>query len=197
VYRPAVDERKTGSERRFDERRLRNDGSPYGVARTRRPTRRDRAFGCRRGATPTTRRITPTCRRGSVAGSSARWPTSQRVDDLDPSAVPALDGWQREAVLAAASLLRQRFTAAPEDERARTVHDALLEVMEPRRRQARLQRELHASGPITPLALRSERRSRGRRAGTDRREWEFGPPRGKERREDERRADHERRARRP
>jgi hypothetical protein len=132
------------------------------------------------------------------ASSSARWSTSRRdEDDLNASPVPAaLDGWQREAVLAAAALLRQRFTATPDDERARTLHDALLEVMEPRRRQARLQRELCATKPIQPLALRSERRSRGRRAGTDRRVWEFGPPRGKERREDERRGD-ERRARRP
>jgi hypothetical protein len=33
VYRPAIDERKTGVERRFEERRVRNDGSPYGVER--------------------------------------------------------------------------------------------------------------------------------------------------------------------
>ena len=132
-----------------------------------------------------------------MAASSARWPTLRRDDDdRDPSATPALDAWQREAVLAAASLLRQRFIATPDDERARTLHEALLEVMEPRRRQARLQRELCAADPIAPLALRSERRSRGRRAGTDRRVWEFGPPRGKERREDERRSVDERRARR-
>jgi hypothetical protein len=130
------------------------------------------------------------------ASNTARWSTSRRDDnDHDASAVPALDAWQREAVLAAASLLRQRFIATPEDERARTLHEALLEVMEPRRRQARLQRELCASDPVAPLALRSERRSRGRRAGTDRRVWEFGPPRGRERREDERRAAAERRAR--
>jgi hypothetical protein len=131
-----------------------------------------------------------------VAASSARWSTLRRDDDEDAPAVAALDGWQREAVLAAASLLRQRFIGTPDDERARTLHEALLEVMEPRRRQARLQRELCAADPIAPLALRSERRSRGRRAGTDRRVWEFGPPRGKERREDERRAADERRARR-
>jgi hypothetical protein len=33
LYRPAIDERKTGVERRFEERRVRNDGSPYGVER--------------------------------------------------------------------------------------------------------------------------------------------------------------------
>lgn len=130
------------------------------------------------------------------ASNTARWSTSRNDDDRDASAVPALDAWQRQALLAAASLLRQRFTDTPDDQRARTVHDALLEVMEPRRRQARLQRELRASAAIAPLTLRSERRSRGRRAGIDRRVWEFGPPRGKERRDDERRAADERRARR-
>ena len=33
VYRPFADERKTGFERRFQERRVRNDGSPYGLER--------------------------------------------------------------------------------------------------------------------------------------------------------------------
>jgi hypothetical protein len=33
VFRPAVDERQSGQDRRFQERRVRNDGSPYGVER--------------------------------------------------------------------------------------------------------------------------------------------------------------------
>ena len=89
-----------------------------------------------------------------------------------------------------------RFTASPDDERARTVHDALLEVMEPSRRARRLQRELAEPEPIATVSLRAERRARGRRAGIDRRVWEFGPPRGQERRLDERRAPAERRERR-
>jgi hypothetical protein len=108
----------------------------------------------------------------------------------------ALDQWQRQAVLAAASLLRERYRGTPDDTRARTVHEALLEVVEPTRRAVRLQREMASDSPRPSLALRSERRGRGRRAGIDRRLWEFGPPRGVERRLDERRANEERRARR-
>jgi len=106
-----------------------------------------------------------------------------------------LDVWQRQAVLAAASLLRERFLNTPDDERARTLHAALLEVVEPTRRAARLQRELHSDADAATIALRAERRARGRRSGRDRRVWEFGPPRGRERRRCERR-DAERRDRR-
>ena len=97
-------------------------------------------------------------------------------------------------MLAAAALLRHRFSATPDDKRARTVHDALLEVVEPTRRAVRLEREMSADTSSAALALRSERRGRGRRAGIDRRLWEFGPPRGMERRLDERRAPDERRS---
>ena len=105
----------------------------------------------------------------------------------------ALDVWQRQAVLAAASLLRERFSGTPADSRARAVHDALLEVIEPTRRAVRLQREMSDSESGPALTLRSERRARGRRSGTDRRESEIGPPRGIERRKAERRAPEERR----
>ena len=108
----------------------------------------------------------------------------------------ALDAWQRQAVLAAAALRRHRCSGTPDDSRARTVHDALLEVVEPTRRAVRLQQETSAEAVGAAVTLRSERRGRGRRAGIDRRLWEFGPPRGIERRLDERRANEERRARR-
>jgi hypothetical protein len=108
--------------------------------------------------------------------------------------VPApLDFWQRQAVLAAAALLRARFQGTPQDRRAKAVHDARLEVIDPARRAARLEREL-ADRAASPPRLRSERRARGRRAGTDRRVWEFGAPRGRERRKRERRGKKERRA---
>ena len=45
-----------------------------------------------------------------------------------------LDVWQRQAVLAAAALLRERFGMSPTDAKAKAVHDALLEVVEPKRR---------------------------------------------------------------
>jgi hypothetical protein len=108
----------------------------------------------------------------------------------------ALDQWQRQAVLAAASLLRERFSGTPGDSRARALHDALLEVVEPTRRALRLQREMADEAVGAALTLRSERRARGRRSGTDRRELEIGPPRGIERRKAERRAPDERRTRR-
>lgn len=130
-----------------------------------------------------------------MAVSSTRW-QPRSFDAGDSSGAPALAPWQRQAVLAAASLLVHRFTASPDDDRARTVHDALLEVMEPSRRARRLQRELAEPEPIATVSLRAERRARGRRAGIDRRVWEFGPPRGQERRLDERRAADERRERR-
>lgn len=103
--------------------------------------------------------------------------------------------WQRQAVMAAASLLRERFLNTPDDQRARTLHAALLEVVEPTRRAARLEHELQSDVAATTIALRAERRARGRRSGGDRRLWEFGPPRGRERRRCERR-DAERRERR-
>ena len=107
-----------------------------------------------------------------------------------------LDLWQRQAVLAAASLLRQRFSDAPDDTRARTLYEALMEVIEPARRAVRLQREMSAAAAAAAIELRTERRARGRRSGSDRRTWEFGPPRGIERRLAERRTLQERRSRR-
>jgi hypothetical protein len=130
-----------------------------------------------------------------MAVSTSRW-QPRSFESGDTTGASVLAAWQRQAVLAAASLLRQRFVDTPDDQRARTVHEALLEVMDPSRRAQRLQRELAAPEPVATLSLRAERRARGRRAGTDRRVWEFGPPRGLERGLDERRAPDERRARR-
>jgi hypothetical protein len=59
VFRPVVDERQDGQDRRFTERRIRDDGSPYGVER--RSGAQTRA-GERRGdlARPSTVRSGPT-----------------------------------------------------------------------------------------------------------------------------------------
>ena len=148
------------------------------VARQKRPHRRRRGrprpvCGRRFVTRPTTCLTFPICWRGSMAGNTERG--------------GALDLWQRQAVLAAAALLRHRFSGTPDDSRARTVHDALLEVVEPKRRAVRLQREMSADEAGAAPTLRSERRGCGRRAGIDRRLWEFGPPRGVERRGDDRR----------
>lgn len=107
----------------------------------------------------------------------------------------ALDLWQRQAVLAAATFLRERFQGADGDGRARAVHDALLEVVEPKRRAIRLQREMSKAADRAALTLNTERRARprDRRTGWERRVVDIGSPTGVERRRGERRAGEERR----
>jgi hypothetical protein len=109
-----------------------------------------------------------------------------------------LDVWQRQAVLAAATLLRDRFGMAPEDAKAKAVHDALLEVVEPKRRALRLQREMSAAADGAVLTMKTERRgrSRDRRTGWERRVLDVGPPTGTDQRSADRRLRDERRARR-
>ena len=99
-----------------------------------------------------------------------------------------LQSWQREAILKAASLLRDRFGNPPVDAQARVAHDGLLEVLDPARRTVRLQRELSEATRKAALTEKTERRARERRA-TDRRKANVGPPEGQaDRRKGERRA---------
>jgi len=109
-----------------------------------------------------------------------------------------LDVWQRQAVLAAAALLRERFGMAPSDAKAKAVHDALLEVVEPKRRALRLQREMSKAAAGAVLTMKTERRGRARdrRTGWERRVLDVGSPSGAERRSGDRRLKNERRARR-
>lgn len=109
-----------------------------------------------------------------------------------------LELWQRQAVLAAATLLRERFGMAPEDAKAKAVHDALLEVVEPKRRLLRLQREMSKAADGAARAMKADRRgrTRNRRTGWDRRVVDVGSPTGVERRGGERRLRDERRSRR-
>ena len=44
-----------------------------------------------------------------------------------------LQGWQRDAILKAAQLIRDRFGNPPIDPLAKSAHDALLEVLDPAR----------------------------------------------------------------
>ena len=98
-----------------------------------------------------------------------------------------LQGWQREAILKAAQLLRDRFGNPPVDAQARSAHDSLLEVLDPSRRTVRLQKELSEATRKATMTERAERRARERRA-TDRRKVNLGPPPGTtERRTGERR----------
>ena len=105
-----------------------------------------------------------------------------------------LDLWQRQAVMAAAAFLRERFEGVSDD-KAKAVHDALLEVVDPKRRGVRLQREMSKTVEAAPAGTRTERRrrARDRRTGWDRRVLDVGSPTGVERRSCERRARSERR----
>ena len=86
-----------------------------------------------------------------------------------------LQGWQRDAILKAAQLLRDRFGNPPVDPIAKSAHDGLLEVLDPARRTLRLQREMSEATRKSALAARAERRARDRRAN-DRRKANQGPP---------------------
>ena len=106
-----------------------------------------------------------------------------------------LQGWQRDAILKAAQLIRDRFGNPPIDPVAKSAHDALLEVLDPARRTVRMQREMSEATRKAALTARAERRARERRAN-DRRKANQGPPSGVgERRTGDRRAG-ERRSRR-
>lgn len=83
-----------------------------------------------------------------------------------------LQGWQRDAVLKAAQLLRERF--GDDDAKARVVRDSLLEVLDPARRTVRMQKELSAATRITAPPEKAERRQRDRRA-IERRKANVGP----------------------
>lgn len=98
-----------------------------------------------------------------------------------------LQSWQRDSILKAAQLLRDRFGNPPVDAQARNAHDGLLEVLDPARRTVRLQRELSEATRKAALTEKTERRARERRA-TDRRTVNLGPPPGvPDRRKNERR----------
>ena len=99
-----------------------------------------------------------------------------------------LQSWQREAILKAAQLLRDRFGNPPVDAQARAAHDGLLEVLDPARRTVRMQSELNEATRKAALTEKPERVVRERRA-TDRRKANLGAPRGiADRRKAERRA---------
>ena len=96
-----------------------------------------------------------------------------------------LQGWQRDAILKAVQLLRDRF--GEDDDQGRMARDGLLEVLDPARRTARLQQELSAATRAAAPPAKPERRQRDRR-GTERRKANAGlAPDQPERRRRERR----------
>src|SRR5262245_37085982 len=103
--------------------------------------------------------------------------------DTGMFAVSSLQTWQRDAIQKALQLLHDRFGNPPTDPQILAAHDLLLEVLEPSRRTARLQREMNAA----TRKAENERRAKERR-GKDRRKVDIGPPPGvSERRVGERR----------
>jgi hypothetical protein len=106
----------------------------------------------------------------------------------------SLGSWQRASILAAVSFLRDEFGDPPVDERARVVHDGLLEVLDPMRRASRLQQEMTDAARLESLMPKSPR-SYGERRQWDRRDA-YAPrlPEGTvERRRAERRSGSDRR----
>ena len=92
--------------------------------------------------------------------------------------------WQRTNIQAAAAYLRERIAGGATDIRTRAAYEGLLEVLDPKRRTLRLQREqaeaAKASAPV-PVA-RDRRAYNDRRRSTDRRRVSLGPPVDVERR---------------
>jgi hypothetical protein len=95
--------------------------------------------------------------------------------------------WQRANIQAAASYLREVMARTPGDGRAKVVYDGLLDVLDPSRRTARLQRERAAAAAAVPVQASRERRATHERRSADRRKLNNGSPTGVERRQQERR----------
>jgi len=102
--------------------------------------------------------------------------------------------WQRANIQAAASYLREVMARAPADGRAKVVYEGLLDVLDPSRRTARLQRERAAAAAAVPVQAARERRATHERRLTDRRRVNTGNPTGTERRQKERRSGRDRRS---
>jgi hypothetical protein len=87
---------------------------------------------------------------------------------------PALQGWQRTNVVAAANCLREHIARAPDDPKLRAAYEGLLDLLDPSRLLARKQRE-QAEAARQAAAVKAERRRLERRAA-DRRKMNLGPP---------------------
>jgi hypothetical protein len=108
---------------------------------------------------------------------------------------PALQGWQRTNIVAAANCLREQIARAPDDPKLRAAYEGLLDLLDPSRLLARKQRQMAEAARQAASALRNERRTMERRS-TERRRVNAGPPPpGVERRQTERRAGGDRRRR--
>jgi len=109
---------------------------------------------------------------------------------------PALQGWQRTNVVAAANCLREQIARTPDDSKLRAAYEGLLDLLDPSRLLARKQRQMADAARQAASALKNERRTTERRAGAERRRMNLGPPPpGVERRKGDRRTGDDRRRR--
>jgi hypothetical protein len=93
-----------------------------------------------------------------------------------------VNAWERANIQAAASYLRERMAQGAIDAKTKAVYEGLLEVLDPTRRAARIQRELASAAKAAVAApVSRERRATERRRG-DRRRENLGSPTGIERR---------------
>ncbi|MBI3493110.1 MAG: hypothetical protein HY047_15220 [Acidobacteria bacterium] len=92
--------------------------------------------------------------------------------------------WQHLNILAAANYLRERIASGDSGPRAKEVYEGLLDVLDPSRRAARLQREKAAAieASIAEQTARARRATRERRISSDNRKTNVGNPAGAERR---------------
>ncbi len=108
---------------------------------------------------------------------------------------PALQGWQRANVLAAANCLREQIAKNPGDTKLVTAYEGLLDLLDPSRVVLRRQREQASAARMAAAAIKAERRQAERRTG-DRRKMNLGARGGPERRSgNERRTGRDRRGR--
>ena len=99
------------------------------------------------------------------------------MSDSSVFRINPLQVWQREAILKAAQLMRERLGNPPSDPEAMAALEGLLEVLDPPRRTVRLQKEISEATRQASLAESTERRQQERR-GRDRRRVDLGPPPG-------------------
>ncbi len=108
---------------------------------------------------------------------------------------PALQGWQRSNVIAAANCMREQISRTPDDKKAIAAYEGLLDLLDPSRMLARRQREMADAARRAAAAVKAERRTTERRAHAERRRANLGPPAGVERRRGDRRSGTDRRGR--
>ena len=108
-----------------------------------------------------------------------------------------MTSWEKANIQAAAGYLRERMTQGVIDAKTKAVYEGLLDVLDPTRRTARIQREMStaARSAVTVQANRQRRAAAERRRQQDRRKENLGNAAGAERRLVNRRTGRDRRSR--